>query len=194
MLSIWNYRQVSRLQLAKSTSRDLSKPAVYRSVNPIKVTPALRAEFTGGTQEPTLFEVPKVVLSVEDDDAAYFLISSAFQDLGSRFELHRVENGDAALEFLNRTGAYSSAPRPSLILLDMNLPRLTGPEVLARLQSSDMLRDIPVVVFSSSKVEADRTRCLALGAKDFITKPGNYELFKHAIQHALGYAEVTSDE
>lgn len=75
----------------------------------------------------------------------------------------------------------------------MNLPKLTGPEVLARMQRSDVLRDIPVVVFSSSKVEADRTMCLALGARDFITKPSNYEAFKRAIRDAFGYAEATPD-
>jgi CheY-like chemotaxis protein len=157
-------------------------------VNPIKVTPALRAEFAGEMQDATFFRMAKVVLSVEDDDAAYFLISSAFQDLGSSLELHRVQDGDAALEFLNRKGSYVGAPRPSLILLDMNLPKLTGPEVLARMQSSDGLHDIPVVVFSSSKADTDRARCLALGAKDFITKPHNYQLFKDAIQHAVSYA------
>lgn len=135
----------------------------------------------------------KVVLSVEDDDAAYFLISSAFHDVGADLELYRVEDGDAALEFLNRQGAYADAPRPSLILLDMNLPKLTGPQLLARMQTSDVLRNIPAVVFSSSKANADRTTCLALGARDFITKPGNYEAFKRAIGHALGYAEVTPD-
>lgn len=166
---------------------------VYASVNPIKVTPALRAEFTREMQNPTLLEMRKVVLSVEDDDAAYFLISSAFHDLGPEVELHRVENGDAALEFLNRNGIYVNAPRPSLVLLDMNLPKQTGPEILARMERSDVLRNIPVVVFSSSRVETDRAKCLALGAKDFITKPNNYEAFKHAIGHAFGYAEVTPD-
>ena len=162
-------------------------------MNPIKVTPALRAEFTREIQNSTSLEMRKVVLSVEDDDAAYFLISSAFRDLGPGLELHRVEDGDAALEFLNRQGAHPDAPRPSLVLLDMNLPKLTGPEVLARIQGSDVLRDIPVVVFSSSKAQGDRTRCLALGAKDFITKPSNYEAFKRAIGQAFGYAEVTPD-
>jgi CheY-like chemotaxis protein len=143
--------------------------------------------------DSALFDVRKLVLSVEDDDAAYFLISSAFQDLGRPFELKRVEDGDAALEFLNRKGRYRDAPRPSLVLLDMNLPKLTGPEVLARMQASDELREIPVVVFSSSKLEAERAKCLALGAKDFITKPGSYDAFKRAIDHAFGYAEMSFD-
>lgn len=144
-------------------------------------------------QNSTSLEIRKVVLSVEDDDAAYFLISSAFRDLGPGWELYRVEDGDDALEFLNRQGAYAEAPRPSLILMDMNLPKLTGPELLARMQTSDVLRNIPAVVFSSSNAHADRARCLALGAKDFITKPGAYEPFKRAIGHALDYAEVTPD-
>lgn len=82
-------------------------------MNPIKVTPALRAEFAREMQNPTLFEMPKVVLSVEDDDAAYFLISSSFRDLGPDLELHRVEDGDAALEFLNREGTYAMRRGPA---------------------------------------------------------------------------------
>jgi len=78
------------------------------------------------TCKPHFIRDAKVVLSVEDDDAAYFLISSAFHDLGSGVELRRVDDGNAALEFLNREGLYIDAPRPSFILLDMNLLKLTA--------------------------------------------------------------------
>src|SRR6476646_10266805 len=116
----------------------------------------------------------KTVLSVEDDDAAYFIIRTAFRELGSRLELERVENGEDALEFLRQSGTFSNASRPSLILMNINLPGINGPEVLAVIQADESLRDIPVVMCSSSRLDGDRAKCLALGAKQFITKPNSY--------------------
>jgi CheY-like chemotaxis protein len=132
----------------------------------------------------------RVVLSVEDDDAAYLLIRTAFRDLGSEVELERVVNGEDALEFLKRNGKFVNAPKPSLILLNMNLPRIGGPEVLAEMRADEALRDIPVVVFSSSQLDADRVRCLALGARQFISKPNTYNEFLQAIECACKYAQA----
>src|SRR3954451_22662993 len=106
--------------------------------------------------EPNASEVKRVVLSVEDDTAAYFLILSAFRDLGSGLELQRVENGEEALEFLKRRVKFINALKPRLVWLNMNLPRIGGPEVLAAMREDESLRDIPVVVFSSSPLDADR--------------------------------------
>ncbi len=140
---------------------------------------------------PALDTPRRVILSVEDDSAAYFLIRSALQDLGLELELQRVENGEDALAFLKRRGDFINAPKPSLILLNMNLPRIGGPEVLAAMRIDESLRDIPVVVFSSSQLDADRAKCLALGAKQFITKPSNYDEFVNAIRCACDYAHVS---
>src|SRR6476661_9555680 len=130
----------------------------------------------------------RTILSVEDDDSVYFLIRSALGDLGSEFELRRFVYGEEALDFLRQSGNFSDALRPSLVLLDMNLPRISGPQVLAAIQADESIRDIPVVIFSSSRLEADRARCLALGARQFITKPDNYAAFVNAIRFACDYA------
>jgi CheY-like chemotaxis protein len=131
-----------------------------------------------------------VVLSVEDDDAAFSLIRSAFYELRLDFDLLRVEDGEQALAFLNQSDKYRDAPRPSLVLLNMNLPRVSGPEVLAAMQASDVLRGIPAVVFCSSTLDADRARCLALGARDFIEKPTTYAAFVEAVRSACGYVKT----
>jgi len=132
--------------------------------------------------------VRRLVLSVEDDAAAYVLIRHAFKDIESGLELERVVDGKDALDFLKRSGRYKDAPTPSLILLDMNLPRMSGPELLAAMQENEQLRDIPVVVFSSSKLDADRAKCLALGAREFIVKPNSYDEFVNAIKSACSFA------
>jgi CheY-like chemotaxis protein len=135
--------------------------------------------------------VRRLVLSVEDDTAAYALIRHAFRDIGSGLELDRTVDGQEALDFLNRRGRYKDVPKPSLILLDINLPRMSGPELLAAMQTNQSLRDIPVVVFSSSTLEGDRAKCLALGASEFIVKPGSYDEFMNAVRSACRFALAT---
>src|SRR3954447_7018698 len=85
--------------------------------------------------------VRRLVLSVEDDAAAYALIRHAFKEIGSGLELDRTVDGKEALDFLSRTGRYKDVPKPSLILLDINLPRMSGPELLAAMQTNELLRD-----------------------------------------------------
>src|SRR5215469_15409106 len=102
--------------------------------------------------------VGKVLLYVEDEDAAVFLLETALQEAGIQVQLYRVSDGEQALAFLRRSGAYSKAPRPDLILLDLNLPRKTGLEVLSEMQTTGDLRSIGVVVFTSSSLAADRRK------------------------------------
>lgn len=126
----------------------------------------------------------RVVLSVEDDDAAYFFLEIAFAKLDGDFQLCRVSDGEEALSFLRRGGKYASAPRPDLILLDLNMPRLSGFDVLAAIRDDASLREIPAVVFSSSNEDSDRAKCFALGARSFIPKPYDFEEFIQAIKQA----------
>ena len=132
--------------------------------------------------------VRRLVLSVEDDTAAYALIRHAFRDIGSELELERTVDGRDALDFLNRSGRYKDVGKPSMILLDINLPRMTGPELLAAMRANESLRDIPVVIFSSSRREVDRIKCLALGASEFIVKPNSYDEFLNAVRSACKFA------
>ncbi|HMJ61433.1 MAG TPA: response regulator, partial [Bryobacteraceae bacterium] len=81
-----------------------------------------------------------VMLYVEDEDAAVFLLETALKEMKIEVELYRVSNGEEALAFLNRSGAYCDAPRPGLVLLDLNLPRKGGLEVLSEIQGNETLR------------------------------------------------------
>jgi chemotaxis family two-component system response regulator Rcp1 len=85
--------------------------------------------------------------------------------------LHVVVNGEEAMAFLRRKGKYTHAPRPDLVLLDLNLPRMDGREVLAEIKSDDNLKRIPVVVLTSSKAEEDILKTYNLHANCYITKP-----------------------
>jgi CheY-like chemotaxis protein len=122
-----------------------------------------------------------VVLSVEDDDAAFHLLEIAFEEIHFQPELHRTVNGQEALDFLHRSVQDSDGRRPDLVLLNLNLPKVNGVEVLAAIQTNRLLAPIPVIVFTSSNLDEDRARCLALGARDFVTKPTTYDGFVHAV-------------
>jgi CheY-like chemotaxis protein len=123
-----------------------------------------------------------VLLYVEDEEAAAFLFETTLQDLGSDIQFHRVPDGEAAIAFLAKNGAYRDVPTPGLVLLDLNLPKVNGFEVLAHLQGNAALNSIPVVIFTSSTRTADRTRSLALGARQFITKPASLDSFIDAVK------------
>lgn len=127
------------------------------------------------------------MLYVEDEDAAVFLLETALKEAKIEVELHRVSNGEDALAFLNRTGAYRDAPRPNLVLLDLNLPRKGGLEVLSDIQNTEGLRTLSVIVFTSSSLAIDRKKSLALGAQEYITKPSSFDGFLTAIRTVCTY-------
>ena len=112
-----------------------------------------------------------VLLQVEDDDATAFLFQKALREAGLSPQYFRVTDGEQATAFLLQDGRYQNAPRPNLVLLDLNLPRKGGLDVLAEMKDHLDLRDIPVVVFSASKLPYDRERAMQLGAVEFLHKP-----------------------
>ena len=122
------------------------------------------------------------VLLVEDDPGDVLLIEEAFADNKVRNRLHRVDDGVEALQFLRREGAYADAPRPDLVLLDLNLPRKDGREVLAEVKADDSLRQIPVVVLTTSKAEEDVLRSYRLHANAYVTKPVDFERFIEVVR------------
>lgn len=126
----------------------------------------------------------RVLLYVEDEDAAVFLLETALKEVGIQLKLYRVSDGEQALAFLRGAGAYEKAPRPDLILLDLNLPRKNGLEVLSEMQNDPRLRDIVVIVFTSSALSSDRRKSLALGAREYITKPSSFDGFVQAVKNA----------
>ncbi len=126
----------------------------------------------------------RILLYVEDEDAAVFLLETALKEAGIQVQLYRVSDGEQALAFLQCKGAYLKAPKPDLILLDLNLPRKNGLEVLSEMKSDKLLRDIVVIVFTSSALSSDRRKSFALGAHEYITKPSSFDGFVEAVKVA----------
>ena len=122
------------------------------------------------------------VLMVEDDEGDVLMTREAFDYYKIRNRLHVVTDGEQALQFLRRTGAHADAPRPGLILLDVNLPRRNGLEVLAELKQDPDLLMIPVVMLTTSRAEQDILRSYALHANAFVSKPVDFEHFVDAIR------------
>jgi chemotaxis family two-component system response regulator Rcp1 len=114
---------------------------------------------------------PIQVLLVEDDPGDVDLIMEYSEESGVRLNITVVEDGVKAIAYLRREGPYALAVRPDLILLDLNLPRKGGHEVLHDLRSDKTLRCIPVVILTSSDDEQDVLRSYKLGAKCYVTKP-----------------------
>jgi CheY-like chemotaxis protein len=117
------------------------------------------------------------VLLVEDDPGDVLMTREAFEHYRIRNNLHVVSDGEQAMHFLRKTGAYADVPTPGLILLDLNLPRRNGLEVLAELKSDSDLLAIPVVVLTTSQAQEDVLRSYALHANAFISKPVDFEKF-----------------
>ena len=113
------------------------------------------------------------ILMVEDSEGDARLAREAMRDSKIHNVLHHVRDGEEAMDFLRRTGKYAAAPRPDLVLLDLNLPRRDGREVLADIKTDDALKRIPVVILTTSSAEADVLRSYDLHANCYITKPVN---------------------
>jgi CheY-like chemotaxis protein len=125
---------------------------------------------------------PADVLLVEDDPGDVLMTREAFEHFRIRNPLHVVGDGEQALQFLHRNGEYTSMPRPGLILLDLNLPRRNGLEVLADVKSDAELLAIPVVVLTTSQAEEDIVRSYSLHANAYISKPVDFDRFNDVIR------------
>jgi two-component system response regulator len=121
------------------------------------------------------------VLLVEDDPGDVLLTSEALAQHHLDVQLHVVGDGEEAIRFVCRTGDFASAPRPALVLLDLNLPRRSGLEVLADLKADPDLRTIPVVVLTTSQAEQDILRSYQLHTNAYIVKPFDVGQFSEAI-------------
>jgi CheY-like chemotaxis protein len=122
------------------------------------------------------------VLLVEDDAGDVLMTREAFEHYKIRNALHVVTDGEQALQFVRRQGSFAGAPRPGLIMLDLNLPRRDGLEVLAELKADPELRVIPVVILTTSQAEEDIIRSYALHANAYVTKPVDFERFIEVIR------------
>src|ERR1700719_3742974 len=122
------------------------------------------------------------VLLVEDSPGDVRLTREAFKDAKVHINLHVASDGAEAMAFLTREGAHADAPRPDLILLDLNLPKKDGREVLAEIKESPALKSIPVVILTTSASEADILRSYRLRANSYITKPVDLEGFLSVVR------------
>jgi CheY-like chemotaxis protein len=122
------------------------------------------------------------VLLVEDDPGDALITREAFERSEILNSLHVVTDGEKALNFLRRTREYSDAPRPALILLDINLPRRSGLEVLSEMKADRDLKTIPVVVLTTSSAHEDVLRSYELHANAYVTKPVGFDLYTEAVR------------
>ena len=125
---------------------------------------------------------PIEILIVEDSPSDAFIIKEAFKQASDSCHVHLVEDGVEAMAFLHREAQYGGAPRPDMVLLDLNTPRKDGREVLAEMKSDERFKRIPVIVLTSSSAEADISNAYQLHANCYITKPADFARFKEIIK------------
>ncbi|WKJ88673.1 response regulator [Methylomonas montana] len=135
------------------------------------------------TLDIKLFEI----LLLEDEPADAHLVRISLRDARVHCRLHHVLDGREGVDFLHRKPPYQDAPRPDLILLDLNMPRMNGREFLAAIKAEEALCDIPVVVLTTSEVERDVEASFKNGASGYITKPVDIEQFTAAIAQLSDY-------
>ena len=125
---------------------------------------------------------PLVVLLVEDSPGDVRLTREAFRDANQAIALYVASDGVEAMAFLNRHGPHRDAPRPDLILLDLNLPRMDGREVLARIKADEALKTIPTIILTTSEAEADIVKSYQLQANSYLTKPVELDRFENLVK------------
>ncbi len=130
-----------------------------------------------------------VIVMADDDPEDVMLAQDALAESRLANALNVVADGEQLLDYLHQRGKYNAenAPRPGLILLDLNMPRLDGREALARIKSDPDLRRIPVVVLTTSKAEEDVFRSYDLGANSYITKPVTFDSLVNVVRSLAEY-------
>ena len=122
------------------------------------------------------------VLLVEDDPGDVLMTREAFEDYKVHNQLHVVNDGEQAMAFLRNEGEYAELPRPDLVLLDLNLPRMDGREVLRQVKGDPALRAIPIVVLTTSEADEDILRSYELHANAYVTKPVDFDHFIEVVR------------
>ncbi|HEY8036112.1 MAG TPA: response regulator [Methylobacter sp.] len=127
------------------------------------------------------------ILLLEDEPSDAYLVKMALKEGKVLAHLHHVVDGREGLDFLNRAEKYADAPRPDLIFLDLNMPRMNGCEFLTAIKADECFKGIPVVVLTTSDVEKDVVSSYQLGATSYITKPIDMPQFIKAVQQIGEY-------
>jgi CheY-like chemotaxis protein len=123
------------------------------------------------------------VLLVDDNDDDVFMVREAFSDICLLNIIHHVEDGVKALEYLRKEGEFQKMKAPDIILLDINMPRKNGFEVLEEIKNDPSLRHIPTVILTTSKRDEDIVRAYGSGASSYIRKPVDFEKFIEVMKH-----------
>jgi two-component system, chemotaxis family, response regulator Rcp1 len=126
--------------------------------------------------------MPIEVLLVEDSPGDVRLTREAFGDVNSSIRLHVASDGMEAMAFLRREGAYARAPRPGIILLDLNLPKMDGREVLVHIKEDESLKMIPIVILTTSDAEVDIATSYQLQASCYLSKPVQLDAFEALVK------------
>ena len=126
--------------------------------------------------------MPIEVLLIEDSPGDVRLTREAFAEVNSSIRLHVASDGLEAMTFLRREGPHIQAPRPDIILLDLNLPKMDGREVLAHIKEDDSLKTIPTVILTTSDAEADIVKSYQLQANCYLSKPVQLDAFENLVR------------
>jgi chemotaxis family two-component system response regulator Rcp1 len=129
----------------------------------------------------------RVVLLVEDNPGDARLAREAFRDIDEFIHLHLASDGMEAMAYLKREGVNRNAPRPDLILLDLNVPKMDGREVLARIKGDDSLKMIPTIVLSSSETDTDVLISYQLHANCYLRKPAKWDAFDELVRCVINF-------
>jgi two-component system, chemotaxis family, response regulator Rcp1 len=127
------------------------------------------------------------VLLVEDSPGDVRLTREAFRDANQSIHLHVAADGVEAMAFLRQEGVYVNAPRPDLILLDLNLPKMDGRQVLALIKADPMLKTIPTVVLTTSELEADVATSYQLQVNCYLSKPAQWDAFARLVKSVIDF-------
>jgi two-component system, chemotaxis family, response regulator Rcp1 len=131
--------------------------------------------------------MPIDILLVEDNEGDIRLMREVLGEINPTARLHVVTDGVEAMQFLGYQGSYLAAPRPDVIVLDLNLPKLHGREVLARVKANPHLQTIPVIVLTSSEAESDVESSYRLMANSYLRKPDNFDEFEQMARSLNGF-------
>jgi two-component system, chemotaxis family, response regulator Rcp1 len=132
-------------------------------------------------------QTTREVLLVEDNPGDVRLAREAFRDANKQIRLHLASDGLEAMAYLQQQGVHIGAPRPDLILLDLNVPKMDGREVLARIKADDKLKMIPTIVLSSSETDADVLISYQLQANCYLKKPAKWDAFDDLVKSVINF-------
>lgn len=137
--------------------------------------------------EPAESDATPVILLVDDNEVDQYLTRRAFAQSGFNVRLECVDDGDRCLQFLRREPPYTDAPMPHLVLLDINMPRMNGMEVLKLMKADEALRRIPVVALTTSQSDRDRQEMYDLRVNSYIIKPVDFNAFVRIVKSLCDY-------